>query len=171
MHIISIVLAILIIVSALLWLLVPVIVGLPPISTKRERIRRALEIANLQPGERLYDLGCGHGGVLVVAAAEFGALAVGIEAGPIQCIFARINSLLNGVSSMVRIEARNFFKTDLSEADVVYAYLTSGYAIRLQEKLDRELKYGARVVTVAFDLPDWNFTAFDRENLIYIYEK
>jgi SAM-dependent methyltransferase len=165
------VLAILIILVALLWILVPAIYGLPPVSTRRERIRRALELADLQPGERFYDLGSGHGRVLVMAVKEFGVSAVGVEIGPVQCAVSRVNALWNGVSSRVRIEMGNFYQADLSQADVVFAYLTSKYAIRLQQKLERELQSGARIVTISFDLPGWQPAFFDRENLIFLYKK
>ena len=74
------VVALFIIVIALLWVLVPAFYGLPPVSSRRERIRRALELADPQVGETLYDLGSGHGRVLIMAAKEFGLNAVGIEA-------------------------------------------------------------------------------------------
>jgi cyclopropane fatty-acyl-phospholipid synthase-like methyltransferase len=158
-------------VLALLWILVPAIYGLPPVSARRERIRRALELANLQPGERFYDLGSGHGRVLIIAAKEFGVNAVGIEIGPVQCLVSRVNAIWNGVNSQVRIEMRNFYRVDLSKADVVFAYLTSKYANRLQEKFERELKSGARLVTMSFDLPGRQPAFFDRENLIFLYRK
>jgi cyclopropane fatty-acyl-phospholipid synthase-like methyltransferase len=159
----------LVILTALLWVIIPAAYGLPPVSTKPARIRRALELAQLKEGETLYDLGCGHGQVLVIATKEFGAQAVGIEAGPVQCAAAWVNALRSGTSSKVRVEAGNFFKADISRADVVFAYLTSGYARRLQEKLQKELRPGTRVVTVAFDLPDWKPDFLDRENIIYLY--
>lgn len=171
MQVLQTVLALLVIGISILWVLVPALHGLPPISTRAERIRRALELAELEPGETLYDLGSGHGRVLVMACREFGAQAVGIEAGPVQRAVSRVNAIWNGVSSRVRIEGGNFYKTDLSRADVVFAYLTSRYAVPLQQKLEVELKNGARVVTVSFDLPGWEPAFFDREHLLYVYRK
>lgn len=162
--------AVLAILIALLWVLVPAWYGLPPVTTRRERIRRALEMTDPQPGETLYDLGSGHGRVLVMAAKEFGLNAVGIEAGPVQCAVSWMNARWNRVGSKVRIEAGDFFRSNLEEADIVYAYLTSNYAERLRNKLG-ELKPGARVVTVAFDIPGWDIELFDREGLIYLYKK
>lgn len=159
------------IVIGLLWIIVPAMYGLPPVSTKQARVRRALELANLQAGETLYDLGAGHGHVLVMAAKEFGARAVGIEIGPVQCVVSWGNALWNRVSSKVTVRAGNFYYTDLSQADVIFAYLTSDQAIRLQEKLKRELRKGARVVTISFSFPNWEPTYLDRENLIFLYEK
>lgn len=165
------IIAVFIIVAALLWVLVPAFYGLPPVSSRKERIRRAIEMTNPQPGETLYDLGSGHGRVLVIAAKEFGLNAVGIEAGPVQCVISKMNALRNRVSSKVRVEAGNFYKSNLENADIVFAYLTSGYGYRLQEKLKKELKPGARVVTVSFNLPDWGAEIFDREQLLYVYKK
>ena len=169
MQILFSIIAVFIIVAALLWVLVPAFYGLPPVSSRKERIRRAIELTNPQPGETLYDLGSGHGRVLVIAAKEFGLNTVGIEAGPIQCTISKMNALRNRVSTKVHIEAGNFYKRNLKDADIVFAYLTSGHAYRLQEKFNRELKLGARVVTISFDLPDWEASFFDREQLIYMY--
>ena len=156
---------------AALYFLIPPFFGPPSIPTRHERIRKALQLAKLQPGETLYDLGAGDGRVLVIAAREFNARAVGIEIGPVQCAVSRGNALWNGVRSKVRIEARNFYQADVSEADVVFAYLTSDQAGRLQEKLKKELKSGARIVTVSFNFPDWQHAHLDREDLLFLYEK
>ncbi|MBM3125549.1 MAG: hypothetical protein FJZ87_10850 [Chloroflexi bacterium] len=165
------ILAIAILLICLLWILVPAVYGLPPLSAGSNRIRAALTMAELQPGETLVDLGSGHGGVLVIAACEFGANAVGIEAGPVQNLISRVNAFRKGVGSSVRIETGDFFQADLSRAHVVYAYLTSRYAKRLGEKLARELPSQARVVTVGFELIGWEPVSFDREHLIRLYRK
>ena len=156
---------------ALLYVLVPAWYGLPPISTHPDRIRKALKLANLQPNETLYDLGCGHGQVLVIAAKEFGANAVGIDVGPVQCAITWINCLRSGVRPKVRVEAGNFFKSNLKEADVVFAYLTSEFGERLEKKLLHDLKPDARVVTVTFEFPYWKPYLFDREELVRVYKK
>jgi precorrin-6B methylase 2 len=155
---------------AAVWVLVPAWYGLPPIASRPERIHRALQMANLKPGEIFYDLGSGHGSVLIVAAREYGASAIGVEGGPVQCLIAAINARWNRVNSQVRIEAGDMYQADLRDADVVYAYLTSQYAPRL-EQLFGQLKSGARVVTVSFDLPNWSPVEVDRENLIFLYIK
>jgi len=158
-----------VILVAALWVLVPAWYGLPPIAAGHARIRRALQMTNLLPDETFYDLGSGHGRALVIAARDFRANAVGIEAGPIQCIIARINAQLSGVSSKVSIEAGNFYRVDLRKADVVYAYLTSQYAAQLEKQLKSQLKRGSRVVTISFSFPDWEPEEVDLEHLIFLY--
>ena len=156
---------------AALWLVVPAIYGVPWVPTRERRIRRALQLAELQPGETLYDLGAGDGRVLLMAAEEFGAQAVGIEIGPAQCALGWLMIWLKGSRHRVRLRCGNFYRADVSEADVVFVYLTSSQTERLQEKLERELRPGARVVSVAADFPGWNPAQVDRESVIFLYQK
>ena len=59
------ILAVLFLLGAILWLAVPVASGLPWVPARGQRIRAALRLANVQPGETVYDLGAGDGRVLV----------------------------------------------------------------------------------------------------------
>ncbi len=154
----------------LLWILVPAMYGLPSRPTHPDRIRAALKLATLKAGETLYDLGCGDGRVLVIAAKEFGAKAVGVEIGPVQRLVSRVRALYNGVSDRVRVEAGNFYQSDVREADVVFIYATSTEVARLASHLQSQMKPGARVVSISADFPEWEPTAFDEARLIFVYE-
>jgi len=153
-----------------LWLIVPALTGTPWVPTREKRIRRALELAELHPGEKLYDLGAGDGRVLVLAAKEFGAQAMGIEIGPAQCLVGWLRGLFSGSRQNIQLRCGNFYRTDMTDADVVFVYLTSSQTARLQEKLARELKPGARVVSIAADFPGWQPAQVDREHLIFLYQ-
>ncbi len=109
----------------LLWILVPAIYGLPPVPTKPGRIQKALKLANLQPNETLYDLGAGDGRVLFIAARDFGAKAVGLEIGPVQCALIWLRATANGFGNQIQIHWGNFYKADLKDADVVFVYATT----------------------------------------------
>ncbi len=58
---------------------------------------------------------------------------------------------------------------NLEEADVVFAYLTPAHAQRLRSHLESQLRQGSRVVTVSADIDGWEPSAFDSENLIFLY--
>ena len=140
-----------------LWLVIPALHGVPWVPTREKRIRKALELAKLQPGETLYDLGAGDGRVLLMAVQEFGAQAVGIEIGPVQCALGWLRILLNGGRHRAQIRCGNFYRADVAEADVVFVYLTSAQTTRLGKKL-------------AADFPDWQPEFVDREMLIFVYK-
>ena len=154
----------------LLWILIPALYGLPPVSTKPERIRKALKLANLRPDETLYDLGAGDGRVLLLAAREFGAKAVGIEVGPIQCALIWLRATASGFGSQIRVKWENFYKAELHEADVVFVYATSTEVRKLAPHLEQQMKQGARLVSISADFPEWEPSAFDDRDLIFIYE-
>src|SRR3972149_5721880 len=160
-------LSILLFILALLWILVPALFGLPPVPTRPERIRKALKLANLQPDEVLYDLGAGDGRVLLIAAREFGAKAVGIEAGPIQCALIWLRALASGFGNKIQVRWANFYKANLNDADVIFVYATSKEVVKLAPHLERQLKTGARVVSISADFPEWEPFTFDEHDLIF----
>ncbi len=153
-----------------LWTIVPFFYGLPWVPTAKDRVRRALEMVDLQPDELLYDLGAGDGRIILMAAEEFGARAIGIEASPLQYAFIWLRIFFSGSKPKVSVRRENFYRADISDADVVFAYLTSDQAIHLQDDLERQLKPGARVVAVAFDFPEWKPNKFDEGYLLFAYE-
>jgi hypothetical protein len=160
---------ILVFIIGAVWILVPVLYGLPSRPTDRDRIRKALKLARLRPNEVLYDLGAGDGRVLFIAAGEFRAKAVGIEAGPVQCLLIRLIILINGFTD-VQIRLGNFYKTDLSAANVIFIYATSQELIRLTPRLEGQLKPGSRVVSISADFSEWEPSVLDDHDLIFIYE-
>jgi precorrin-6B methylase 2 len=155
---------------ALLWILIPAFYRLPPVPTKPDRIRKALKLANLQPDEILYDLGAGDGRVLLIAAREFGAKAIGIEVGPIQCALIWLRAVASGFGSKIDIRWENFYKANLSDADVVFVYATSKEVMKLAPHLEKQMKKGARLVSISADFPEWEPQEFDNRELIFVYE-
>src|SRR5262249_26765847 len=50
----------------------------PTIPTPQAVVDRMLEVAQVKPGEMVYDLGSGDGRIVITAAQKFGARAVGV---------------------------------------------------------------------------------------------
>ena len=156
-------------VLALLWILVPALYGLPPVPTNPNRIRKALKLVNLQPNETLYDLGAGDGRVLLIAAREFNAKAIGIEIGPIQCAVIWLRTAASGFGNKIQIKWGNFLKADLSAADVVFVYATSKEVLKLASYLNKQMKPGSRLVSISADFPEWEPSTIDDRELIFVY--
>jgi SAM-dependent methyltransferase len=145
------------------------IAGAPWLPSARHRVRRMLELAEVQPDDVVYDLGSGDGRVLLTAARDFGARAVGIEIDPLRCLWTRKRLAAQGLGDRTRVIWGNFFTENLSEADVVTVYLRQDTNNRLMDKLWRELRPGTRVVSNTFIFPGWEVETIDREEHLYLY--
>ena len=154
---------------ALLWILVPAFYGLPSRPTKRDRVRKALKLADLKQNETLYDLGAGDGRVLFIAANEFGAKAVGVEVAPVQCLLIWFRIVSSGSGGRVKIKMENFYRAELKDADVVYIYATLHELMKLAPHLEKTMKPGSRLVSISADIPEWEPSAIDDRNLIFAY--
>ena len=114
-----------------------------------------LKLANVQPGDLVYDLGCGDGRVVITAAKEFGARGVGIDIDSDRIRQSSRNARKAGVAHRVSFRTEDLFQADISEATVVALYLLQTLNYRLRPKLLRELEPGTRIVSYTFDIPDW----------------
>lgn len=119
--------------------------------TSDERVDEALRLAGLRPGERLLDLGCGDGRVLLRAAEVYGAEVSGVELDPGLAASARHQLAAAGVAGTV-LEAD--FESVPIEADVVFAYLSPATLQRLRPRLGA-LPSHVRVVTTGYPVPGW----------------
>lgn len=124
-------------------------VGFVP--TPMAAVDRMIVMAELKPGETVYDLGCGDGRIVVEAARRHGVKAVGVDINPERVEESRAKVQAAGVGHLVTIEQADIFNLDLSDADVVFLYLTPRLNERLMPQL-RKLKPGARIVSYEFDM-------------------
>jgi cyclopropane fatty-acyl-phospholipid synthase-like methyltransferase len=115
-------------------------------------IREILDFADIQPGEKIYDLGSGDGRVLIQAAHRYGAIGVGLEIDPLKVWVARKLARLWGVDDRVKILRKNFNDFDFRDADVIYVYLTHQALDRLIPKILPYLKPSTRIVSYRFCL-------------------
>ncbi len=151
------------------WVIIPHMHGMAGVPARPRLIRRALEMAGVQPGEVVYDLGAGDGRALIIAAREFGARAVGLEVEPVHCAVAWLRALVGGLLADISVRRQNFFHADLREADVVFLYLTPPLVERLRSQLELQLRPGARVVSLSFPFEGWRPSDIDIGHLIFLY--
>lgn len=148
----------------------------PYVTSPQPIVDRMLDLANVKPGEIVYDLGCGDGRILITAAQRFGARGIGIE------LSERLVRLTNdsvrrlNLQEHVQVTQGHLLHVDLSDADVVTIYLDHGSNELLRPNLEKFLKPGSRVVSHDFEMRGWKpskvdkIHAFNRHHTIYLYE-
>ncbi|MBU3665737.1 MAG: methyltransferase domain-containing protein [Chthoniobacterales bacterium] len=123
------------------------------VPTPQAAVERMVELADIKPGDKVYDLGCGDGRIVIAAARRHGVRATGIEIDP-GCVRAsRENARTAGVEKLVEIRQEDIFKSDFSDADVVFLYLLPALNERLMPQLSK-LKRGARIIAFDFAMGD-----------------
>lgn len=76
----------------------------PLAAAQLAKYRRILRRLDVQPGQRILEIGCGWGGFAEVAAREAGALVHGLTLSPAQLEFARDRMQRAGLSGQVRLD-------------------------------------------------------------------
>ena len=153
----------------------------PFVPSPNSVIEYMLKLADLKAGEVLFDMGSGDGRTVIMAAKIFGARGVGIELREDLAKKAMGNIHENNLEDRVTIVNGDMFNVNLTEADVVYLYLTTSANEKIRPKLDSDLKKGARVVSHDYEIIGWkaerveNFCENPKlgypSHTIYLYRK
>ncbi|HEX2095171.1 MAG TPA: class I SAM-dependent methyltransferase [Longimicrobiaceae bacterium] len=131
------------------------VADVPFVPTSPETVEAMLDAARPAPGETVYDLGSGDGRIVIAAARRPGVRGVGVELDARLVRESEAAALRAGVADRVRFVREDLFRTDLRDADVVTLFLLPSLNLRLRPRLLRQLRPGARVVSHAFAMGDW----------------
>ncbi|KKP33109.1 MAG: hypothetical protein A2312_03715 [Candidatus Staskawiczbacteria bacterium RIFOXYB2_FULL_32_9] len=173
--------------------------GAPWVPTRKNDVERFLKLADIKPGQKFYDLGCGDGR-LVIAAAKMGADATGFELSLAQYLHTKINILLSVIpapargwsalggkagiqrkmqrpwipnqvgNDIIKIKFQDFWNVNLSDANIVYLFLMQGVYPKLKTKFEKELKPGTKVIVYAWPIEGWTPIKIDQSsNSLPIY--
>jgi len=121
------------------------------VPTPHDVVTKMLQLAAVTKKDVLYDLGCGDGRIVVMAAKKCGCRAAGFDIAPERVRESRENVKKNKVESLATIRQQDVFKLDLSPASVVTLYLLPELNVRLIPQLEK-LKPGSRIVSHDFDM-------------------
>ena len=149
--------------------------GISPSPTGRRVKHKLLEILSDLPSPvRIYELGSGWGTLAVPIARQFRSAEVfGYENSIVPFIASRLRLQMADTPNL-EIHWTNFFKVDLSSADLVVTYQSPGNMSSLRPKFEAELADTAIVVSNTFAVPGWTPTETHRvddlfKTRIYVY--
>lgn len=151
--------------------------GAPTVYADRQAIRDCLKLARLAPGETLLDLGCGDARSLIIAAGEFGARGVGVDASLYCCLLAHYRVWRSGQAGKIKIVWRSVETANdqMKQADVIYLYLYPDLIAKLKPELSSARAKKTRLVLLSFPLagqrPQQVRSTFNlgRPTKIYLY--
>ena len=143
----------------------------PYVQTPAAVVRAMLELARVEPGEMVIDLGCGDGRMALAAVTDFRARAVGYDLDPERVTEARANARRAGLGDRAHFEVSNALAADISRADVVVMYLFPPLIESLTPRFVSELATGTRVVSHSFPIRGWKAerTIVAEGRTLYLY--
>jgi protein-L-isoaspartate O-methyltransferase len=118
-------------------------------------VQKMLELGELQPGQKMFDLGSGDGRIVIAAARKFKADATGVEfdASLVRQSTEKIKTL--GLASTAHIIHGDLLKQDYSSADLLTVYLLPDSNEKVRPLLEKQLKKGTRIVAHDFEFSGW----------------
>ena len=152
----------------------------PYVATPMEVVAKMLEVAEVTSDDVVYDIGCGDGRIVVMAAEKYGARGVGIDIDPVRIEEAKENARSADVEHLIRFYLGDATTMNFSQATVVALYLLPESNAILRPMFDKQLDPGVRVVTHNYRIPGWEDKEvgsfymddeFDKNHSIFLYKK
>jgi SAM-dependent methyltransferase len=154
----------------ILWIYLPVLWGAPWSPVPLRVADRMLQLADLQPGQTMMDLGAGDGRLVIMAARKYKAKAIGVEIDPLRCLIANLWICILGLRGRAEVRMGDFRRFSTDGADVVTLFLLQGTNQGLKAGLEKSLRPGARIVSHTFSMSGWTPVALDDRYGIFVYE-
>jgi precorrin-6B methylase 2 len=127
------------------------------VPTPPELVAKMLDMAQVTASDFVMDLGSGDGRN-VIAAAERGARAVGVEYNPEMVALSRRNAQKAGVADRATFIEGDMFTADVSKATVLALFLLPSNLNKLKDTF-LALRPGTRIVLNTFGVEGWEADA------------
>ena len=144
----------------------------PRVPMRSRDLSRLDRLMPIRSHDVVYDLGCGDAKILTHALDQGAQKAVGYEVSLMPYIFARLRGIKYG--KKLHIRYRDFWKENVSDATVIFLFLSYNAHAKLGKKFMEELKPGTRIATYVWPIEGWTPQMVDKTKKdlsIYIYER
>lgn len=146
------------------------------VPTPEPVVEKMLDFAGVKKGDVVFDLGCGDGRVVAMAAKKFGVRGVGVDIDPARIEDSKKTLKKYDVEKLVDIRKGDALKVpDLGDASVVMLYMLPDFMELWQPIAQKTLKPGTRIVSHDFRFPNWepdkeiDFEGPDRSHKLYLW--
>jgi SAM-dependent methyltransferase len=128
----------------------------PYVPTPWVIVDEIMKLGGVGAGDYVVDLGSGDGRLVIAATKRYGARGgFGVDIDESLVRLANETAAREGVGDRVAFYVRDLFVTAVGDASVVTLYLLPTSVPKLEAKLLRELRPGARVVSHDYPFPAW----------------
>jgi SAM-dependent methyltransferase len=154
--------------------LLTLFIKVPFVPSKNIVAKKLIEEADIKDGQKIYDLGCGDGRLLIEASKNKKVKAIGYEISPMAYILGKINTWFK--RSKAEVKFKNFFHQNLKDANVIFLYLLPEILPAVGDKIKEECAKGTRIISNTFKLPNLEPIKVIAKNpqaglpTIYVYE-
>lgn len=142
--------------------------GAVDVPTPEAKVVKIVKLLGAKPDQAVVDLGAGEGRLLI-ALAKTGVKAYGYEINPLLVLRAKKKIKQAGLEGRAFIYWKSMWNVGLNDFDAVVIYPMGHIMKKLEEKFDKELRPGTKVVSNYFTLPTWK--PDKAEDKIYLYIK
>ena len=150
--------------------ILPIFFGAPWHPLSKKNISRIIKFANIKSGEVIYDLGSGDGRILIAAAKQSCARGIGVEIDPIKVWLSRYLITRSNLAKKIKIYRGNIYNFDISDADVIYLYLTHQALDRLFPEILNRIKPSARIVCYRFCIRNLAPIKINKDKNLFLYQ-
>jgi hypothetical protein len=139
-------------------------------------VKKSIVCSVSASSRKIYEMGSGWGGLACSLSKQFPDAEIhAFEISPIPWLFSVILKKIRGCKNLY-LHRSNFYRSSLSDADLVVCYLFPKAMSLLKIKMEKELPPGAWVISNSFGITGWNLYKSVKVNdfwrsHIYIYRK
>lgn len=126
-----------------------------PVPTPQKAVEEMLKLARVKEGDRIYDLGCGDGRIIITAGKKFKAYAVGYEISILHFLITKLKIKKEKLSSKVKVFYGNFYTKDFHDASVITIFGIPNRMEGVGKLIKKSAPSGVRIVSYAFPIPQF----------------
>lgn len=134
------------------YLLIAGLFSVPWVRTSKSMARAMLELAELEFGQKVLDLGSGDGAI-VFTAVEMGGQGIGLERLSLLVWYARFKAFFKRTQTQALFFRADIFRDPLPPADIITSYLFASVNAQIEPRLKETYPVGTLVVSRVFPFP------------------
>ena len=124
----------------------------PIVITPKKYYQELFKNFTIPPNASIYELGCGKGNFLFAVEKFLPHKVAGVELSLFHILYGKIKAKFK--HSKVKFYYKNFFKTDINDADIIYLFLVKPMVVKIWDKIKKEVKPGTIVIVLSDKIPN-----------------